>query len=176
MKNDPIKANGSGDVLMNNLSTRYQRGTEKGSQCWIHSPGTVELLSLADDNLTRAAEERGQHERQVEMVRAAVARQAKTLYIFPAEPNDSDAIPVNRYDTGGAFINVMSVLGPAKLALRTNTRERYNVELAGAESPVGPAIKIHLGKKLESRQQKQSNGKKKSDTSPATPPTPPAAG
>ena len=155
---------GAAEIVYNNLSAEFQHGAQAGSYGWLHSPTMLELLSMADGRLTRVSDDRGKPVRQVDKVRAAKTTGNKKVYLIPADDGDTDAIEVKRYDSS-AFINLKSLLGPARLSVRTGFRERYAVGYAGDDSPVGPALVIDLSKRLERREEP---GAKKTAKKPAT--------
>lgn len=143
------------EVMYNDLSAEFLKGRQAGSYGWLHSPSRLELFSLADQRLTRVSDERGKPVKQVDKVRAARTKNSKKIYLYPAEDGDTDAIQVKRYESG-AFINLESLLGPARLTVRSGYRERYAIEFAGNDSPVGKALVIDLSKRLERREEPDS--------------------
>lgn len=67
----------------------------------------------------------------------------------PADGNDLDGIPINKY-SDQVWINQASLLLNAKIRVRAEYRERYNIFLV-EESPVGPALLLDLSRRLERR-------------------------
>ncbi len=163
---------GAAEIVYNNLSAEFQHGAQAGSYGWLHSPTMLELLSMADARLTRVSDARGKPVKQVEKVRAAKTTGNKKVYLIPADDGDTDAIEVKRYDSS-AFINLKSLLGPTRLSVRTGFRERYAVEYAGEDSPVGQALVIDLSKRLERRE--ESGAKKTAKKTATATPAPESA-
>lgn len=146
-----IPATGDNErVILNSLEAEYLKGTQKGHYCWNHTPAQIELLSAADQWLTKVSEQRGMPVTEVTLVRVALVPAKKMLYIYPADENDPEGIQVNRWDSS-AWINAITVLGPAKLTAKRGRRNLHAVMMAGEESPVGPALQINLARVIQSK-------------------------
>lgn len=137
-------------LIFNSYDAEITKGNQNESGGWMHAPAYLELFKAAVDRLAQVSRERGTTVRRVKHVRAALEEGSKKIWIFPTEQRDPDAIPVNYYRRK-ATINLITLLGQAKLTVETGYRERYALEFAPANCPVGPALEINMGRMLEHR-------------------------
>lgn len=142
------------NVIFNSYDAEVVKGRKAPSSAWLHAPALLELLKTADDRLTRVSESRGATVRRVTMVRAAKVKGKRVVYIIPTSDEDPDGIPVSRYRSG-AWINLITLLGPEKQAVPMGYRDRHAVEFAPEGSPVGPALVINLARPLDRRTDKK---------------------
>lgn len=149
------------ELILNDFQAEYQRATQYPSGCWMHSPANLEVFSLTIERLQRNAVQRG-IEGKVTKVRAAKLRNKKYIYIYATANDDPNGIQVN-YQRYGAWINLITLLGPLKLTEKTGYRARYDLDYAGEDSPVGPALVLNLGRRLERRQDWKSAKKSKTE-------------
>lgn len=185
------------DFIWNDPEAEVVRGNQYHSDMWLHGPGNIELMASAYKMLLKANKT---PITTVEKVRVARVRDTQYIIIKPTSPADPNGIEVKMYDSS-AWINAITVLGPAKLTARTGYRDRFVVEAAPDDFPGALALLIHLGKRVErvfegskknasgdtgsetkatkSTRSAKASGKPAEPTSaaPATPatPTPPAA-
>lgn len=141
----PMPGTGSTEVIYNSYDVELIKGRKAPSSAWLHAPAFLELLRTADDRLTRVSEMRGATVRCVTKVRAAKVRGKRVVYIVPTHDEDPDGIPVRRYGAG-AWINLVTLLAPAKQTVPKGYRDRYAVDFAPENSPVGPALMINLAR------------------------------
>jgi hypothetical protein len=147
--------------MYNDRSANFRKGNQRAPGCWGHSPATFELFAAGDKLLTDVAELRGERVKQVEYVRAAMVEGSKTVYIFNTQEGDPDRIATHRYSSA-CWTNLITLLGPAKMTIRTGYRERFDVTLE-PNSPVGPALAIDLTRVLE-RHKDSRRGKTKTQS------------
>lgn len=135
---------------------------------WVHGPGYVELLAMADERLTRVANmKRGPNEAQVNQVDKVIAKLVpgtKILTLRPAPAEDMTAVPVTRYDgQSGAWINLFALLKSAGLTVDSGYREMYLVHYMPKSSPLWPALMIDLGARKDRRQEPTRKKKRQAE-------------
>lgn len=149
------------DLVGPNPESEVIKGGAHRSGGWLHAPAHLELFAAADRRLTRVANWAGMTVRQVERVHARMVRNTKLVVLQAASPDDLTAIPVNRYDTSSAWINLIQLLGEAGLVVATGYREKYDVAFVPRGSALWPGLVIDLGQPLERRVEPGSRRKKK---------------
>ena len=132
------------------------KGTAYPASTWIHGPGHVELLAMADERLTRVANMKlAEGEAQVNRVEKVIAKLVpgtKILTLRPAPAEDMTAVPVTRYEgQSGAWINLFALLKSANLTVDSGYREMYLVHYMPKSSPLWPALMIDLGARKDRR-------------------------
>jgi len=159
----------TGRIITNQLSNTYQKSTQNDPGGWLHSAARLQMFSRADEDLTRASELRGRVVKRVRKVRVAMVEGSKIVWVYPTEDEDVDGIPVRRYKSS-VWVNLVTLLGPAKLTVRPGSRELYPLQLV-ENSPVGPALEMDLSRMVERRNKKDSekaaaegSGEKKTNT------------
>lgn len=158
-------------LVWNDQETEVVKGNQYRASVWLHGPAMLELMSNAFRRLLKVAAETktdlagnpldlaGKH---IAKVRAARAKGKKTVYIVPTSDEDILGLPVNM-DKSSAYINLITILSPAKMTVATGYRERYEAEYAeSGKDPIYPALKISLVNPLERR--KTSKGKAEEET------------
>ncbi|HEY3366819.1 MAG TPA: hypothetical protein VGK74_17340 [Symbiobacteriaceae bacterium] len=157
-------------VTMNSHEAEVVKGTQRPSSGKVVGPANLNLLKSADRRLTKISPT---PVTQVEKVRAAVGNGKKTVYIWPADDDDLEAIPVLRYKNG-AWINLVTLLSPLNLTVPAGYSYRYAIKYAPEGSPVWPALMFDLGKPLEKKlvKKKKKSAEKSAAKKGATqPPT-----
>jgi hypothetical protein len=61
---------------------------------------------------------------------------------------------VRRYGSG-AWINLITLLGPTKQTVAKGYRDRFTVDFAPENSPVGPALTINLARPMTRKMAKK---------------------
>jgi len=154
----------AGHVIHNSLNYTYQKSTQNDPGGWLYSPARLQIFTMSDQDLTTVSELRGRTVKRVHKVRASMVAGGKTVWIYPAEDEDVDGITVSR-SSSAVWINLVSLLGPAKLTVRPGSRELYPMTI-DRQSPVGPALALDLTRMLERRNKKE---KAESQTTAQTP-------
>lgn len=134
-------------------------GTAYSSSAWVHAPGNVELLAVADDRLTRI--ENIEREKkslplvnQVDRVIGKIVPGTQLLALMAAPDTNLTATPVRRYDgDSSAWANHSDLLASRKLAVDTGLKQLYHVAYVPKSSPLWPALVIDLSKPLDRRQE-----------------------
>jgi hypothetical protein len=146
------------DFTVNSPIVEVVKGNQYDSEAWLHSPAQLELLSVAYGRLLQVAGKRDAKTNEVTGVRVALLKGTKRVIIWPAAKDDPEAIQVVRYESS-VRINLITILAPAKLRVRTGFRERYAVQFA-VDCPFGEALEIDLSLRLERRREstKQESG------------------
>ncbi|MDB4897902.1 MAG: hypothetical protein JWN15_4164 [Firmicutes bacterium] len=133
------------DLIWNDPETEVVKGNQYHSDLWVHGPANIELMASAYKMLLKTNKSLTN---QVAKVRVARVRDTKYIIIKPTSPTDPNGIEVKQYQSS-AWINAITVLGPAKLTVRTGYRERFVVENAPDDFPGAPCLLVHLGKRVE---------------------------
>lgn len=163
-KQKAADAGGPPKLIWNSNDTEIIKGNQYPSGGWVHGPAYLEMFRAGYDRLNKVAEERNLPEPRVSKVRLCRVAGHKVIYFVPTTSDDVEGIQVTRYKSS-AWINLISLLGPANLTVRTGHSERFALEFAGADSPVGPALVMDMGRKLGSR---RPRAKKRARTTPET--------
>lgn len=100
----------------------------------------------------------------VERVRACLIEGTKHVYIVPTAADDQKGIKVTRY-SDQTWINLVKLLAPAGIRVKSGCRERYDLSLEEA-SPVGPALFLNLAQMQERRRVRKSSTKKSQKSAP----------
>lgn len=130
------------------------KGGANPSGGWLHSPAHLELFAAADKRLTQVAELGGQVVKQVERVHAVLVKGSTVVVIQAAPSGDLSAIRVTRYDGfSAAWINLISLLGPARLLVETGYRERFDIGFVPEGSILWPGLTFDLSQPQERRQE-----------------------
>jgi hypothetical protein len=136
-------------------------GTAYSSSAWIHGPGNVEFLAVADDRLTRIENiEREQKQlplvNRVDRLIGRIVPGTKLLALIAAPDTDLTATEVKRYDgDSSAWANYSELLASRKLGVDSGYRQLYHVAYVPKTSPLWPALVIDLSKPRERRQSKR---------------------
>lgn len=137
-------------VIFNSVEAEVIKGNQHESGGWGHSPANFVLFKAAADRLLEVYRIRsGKAVKRVDHVRAALLEGTKTVLIFPTDKKDPNAIRVRAYG-GKIWINLISLLGPNKLAITPGSHERFDIEIT-TETPVGPALELNLSRVVERR-------------------------
>lgn len=136
------------ELILNDFRADYLRASQYEPGGWLHGPAHMELFSAGVDRLQRNGAQRGIQGR-VTKVRAGKLKQQNLIYIYATTDNDPNGIEVN-YQRYGAWINLVTLLGPLRLTERAGYRSRYNLDPM-EQTPVGPALVLDLGRRLERR-------------------------
>jgi hypothetical protein len=149
------------DQLIGADSTQeLQKGTAYPASAWLHGPGHLELLAMADQRLTRVENMKRANEaeatqaqvHQVDKVIAKLVPGTKMLILRSAPAEDKTAVPVKRYKRGSsAWINLFKLLKTAKPTVDSGYRELYEVNYVPKSSPLWPALMINLGDRRDRR-------------------------
>jgi hypothetical protein len=131
------------DLIWNDPEVEVVKGNQYHCDSWVHAPANIELLSSAYKLLLKTSKTTA-----VAKVRVARVKGTKYIIIKATDPNDPNGIEVKLKESS-AFINAVSVLGPARLSVRSGYKDRFVVELAPDDFPGAPALLIHLGKRVE---------------------------
>jgi hypothetical protein len=130
------------------------KGNTHDPSAWIYSLANVQLLTQAEQRLTRIANLNRPADAaqvgQVNRVDARLVPGTKLLILRPASDNDLTAAPIKRYRKNtGAWINLFDLLAPDKLTVDKGYQERYAVNYVPETSPLWPALVMNLDKPLE---------------------------
>jgi hypothetical protein len=137
------------DLVMNDPEREVIKATQARSMVWLYSPAMLKVLTVAYARLLKVVEIRGMKTEQLFKVRGALLKSKREVYLWPVDEDDPLGIPLNSYGSA-VWINLISLLGNTKLVSPTGYRDRYQATIAPqAESPVGPALLIRLGQRLE---------------------------
>lgn len=173
---DEIKQNPS-KFIFKSREVEILKGNQHPPGGWLHGPAQLQMFRAGYNRLVRVGEMLGEPVRNVRFVRIARMKGTKKVYIWPAEPDTPDAIPITGtgYQT---WINLLSLLGNEN-SLPTRRRERYALKYTEA-GPEGVALVMDLGEPLEVRianppkkrtKKASSSTTQKSTTAGATPAT-----
>lgn len=149
-----IAAPGAPNLIMNSYSAEVVKRNQKESSAWMHAAANLQLLRIAALRLDQIGRKRDKLP-LVKHVRAGLVEGTRRVVIFPTPATDPDAIPVSYY-RGSAWINLISLLGPAGIMVEPGTRELYAVGISDESSPYGPALEINLDRMLERRSESKT--------------------
>jgi hypothetical protein len=108
------------------------------SECWLRSPGMLELMSVADGRLARVNELMGNSATRPDKVRVVLTMPDRCLYIQPLNKAQSGYV-VNHYNSS-TWINIRPLLHKANQLIEKGEKWRFGVEIVGKESPIGEAL------------------------------------
>lgn len=163
---DPVSNATTGKVTWNRLTTPYLTANMNPSGGWLFSPANLACFKSTEDDLNRLGSEVLDGIGEVNKVRACLIDGTKRVCIVPTLDSDLDGIPVNKYSEQ-VWINLASLLLPAKIRVKAGYRERYNIVRVD-NSPVGPALLLDLERRVE-RRRVNSSSKGKSAKTQETP-------
>jgi hypothetical protein len=162
--------NPSPKVILNSVKTQVlSRAAYRTGTGWLHSPARLQLLTVAARNLVSVARDRGMDVGEVLYARAARLEGQHATYVYPTDDQDPDRLEVTKQDSG-VWINLRTLLAPADLLVAPGTSVRYDITVAGAESPVGPALVFD--RSVEKARKITVTKKKANPTSDGTDPKP----
>jgi hypothetical protein len=150
-------------IISADINEEVYNRNELPSECWLHSPGQVELMSVADKRLARVNEQRGGSNTRPAKVSVVLVMPERCLYIQPLSKT-GDGYTVNHINSS-TWINIRPLLHKTNQLIEKGEKWRFGVEMVGKESPVGEALKITLGEIRE----KARDVKKKSKAKPKSP-------
>jgi hypothetical protein len=140
------------EMILHDPTAETLRSNQYRSGGWLHGPAHLELFANTDRRLTKVANELGDPCEFVERVQAVRIKGTKLVYLWPTDKEDADGIEVKRY-ASSAWINLITLLGPANMTMETGYKHRYEINFAKPEDHVYPALKIDLGRVLERRKE-----------------------
>jgi hypothetical protein len=142
------------DILAPDPDAEIIKGNAYQPAAWGHSPAHYEFNAGSDNRLLRCAKLAGIPGNQVQRVHARLIKGTELVAVSPADPNDTTALPVNRYaGNSSAWVNLITLLGPYGLTLDTGYRELYHTAYIPKGSPLWPGIFMDIGKYVKRRKE-----------------------
>jgi hypothetical protein len=150
------------DLVRANPDAEVRKGTERPSTAWIHGPGNLEFLAVADKRFTRVAKWMNLSINKVSRIEATLVKGSKVLILKPAPETDRTAFEVTRYSgKAGGWVNLWQLLAEAGLTVDSAYKERYELNYIPQDSPLWPGLVIDLG--LPPKERRQESVKKASE-------------
>lgn len=137
------------DVEVNTRPARPVRPNLK-SFLWQTGPAWIDMHRKVDLMIAQNAKDRGLELSQVERIRVARKKNETVVYIFATRSDDEDGIEVGRFKSK-TYANLADFMVPRGLDVPSGQARRFDVVVAGEESPVGPALKFDTAKPLETK-------------------------
>lgn len=158
---DPVNNALSGKTVWNQPDAEYLTAAMNRPGGWMYGPAMFQFFAAAVIALQKLGF-RSLGTNTVDKVRACLIDGTKHVYIVPTDADDRSGIQVNRY-SDQTWINLVKLLAPAGLRVKSGYRERYELSLV-EESPVGPALFLDMGRMQERRRIKRNTKKKSTET------------
>lgn len=144
------------DILAPDPDAEIIKGNAHQPAAWAHAPAHYEFNAASDNRLLRCAKLAGIPGNQVQRVHANLIRGTDMVVVRPADPNDTTALPVNRYaGNTSAWVNLITLLAQYGLTIDTGYKELYYTMYVPKGSPLWPGIFMNVGKYVKRR--KESN-------------------
>lgn len=164
-------AKSSPKLILNSVKTQVlSRAAYRTGTGWLHSPARLQLLTVAARNLVSIARERGMDVGEVLYARAARLEGQHEIYVYPTDEKDPDRLEVTK-QKGNLWINLRTLLAPPDLLFAPGISVRYDIAVAGPESPVGRSLvfdrSVEKARKITVK--KKTTGSKAKSKQPETP-------
>jgi len=151
-------------IKPDSLAEKYSANTNPSSG-WMHARARLEIMAVADQRLTRIANYMEIPGDLVERVHAELIKGTKLVVVKPALPNDFSALAVTRPGGSSAWVNLIDLLSPVNLTVKTGYKKLYTMNYVPEGSPYYPALVINLAKVLDTKRFSAS----KTSTKPTEP-------
>ncbi len=138
------------EAIYHDPQAEVLRANQYRSGGWLHGPAQLELFANTGKRLVKIQNELGDPGKVVHKVQALRVKGTKLIYIWPTDKEDATGLEVRLYDST-AWLNLITLLGPADLTVEPGVRERYEVNFSQPGDHVYPALKLDLGNRLDRR-------------------------
>lgn len=137
-------------VTFQRSSAGPRKRHQKAPGGWLNSPGSFFFFVAGFQELVRIAN--SEHLDNGKLSRVAVGgyQGDKRVYLWSTHESDPDGIEVKEA-SGRTYINIADYLASMDLRPEVGLAQRFDLLPADGESPVQPALMIHLDKPLESK-------------------------
>lgn len=142
------------DILSPDPDAEIVKGNENQPSAWGHAPAHYEFNATSDRRLLRCAKLAGIPGNEVVKVHGRLIKGTDLVAVIPADPNDTTAIPVNRYaGNSSAWVNLITLLAQYGLTIDTGYKELFYTAYIPKGSPLWPGIFMDVGKSVKRRKE-----------------------